>query len=90
MDRPPGHSSISKDSKKEIQTLVTATLKPLYRRKEITSEQYTNINRDISRQLYDRVSQSGGLLDDDDRGKWREIAAKEVGVAVNALNDDQT
>ncbi|KAL9082572.1 MAG: hypothetical protein Q9159_006334 [Coniocarpon cinnabarinum] len=83
-DTPCHLSHITKEDKKEIQTLVTANLKPLYHRKEISTEQYTNINRHISRLLYDKVAQGGGLQAEE-REQWKGIAAQEVESAVRAL-----
>lgn len=69
--------------KEELQALVKDNLRPLYRHKIITSQQYTQINREISRKLYDRVAEVGGLTEE--RDKWRGMAAKEVDDAVKAL-----
>lgn len=66
--------------------MVTAVLKPIYLRKEVTKEQYTEINRDISRMLYERVGEAGAdaLADHDTREKWQQMASTEVLGAVEA------
>jgi hypothetical protein len=71
--------------KAEIQKLVSAALKPHYHRKELDKDAYTEINRDVSRMLYDRVWDAGGLVDVATRDKFQKIAAEEVAIAVKAL-----
>ena len=68
--------------------MVTSVLKPLYAKKEITKDEYTDINRDISRLLYDRVAEAGSdaLASQDAREKWQKIAGHEVDNAVKALS----
>ena len=78
------NANISKEDKKEIQTFVTAKLKPLYHHKQINTDEYTTINRQISRRLYDRIAQGGGLQVEE-RERWKGIAAREVEEAVKAL-----
>lgn len=70
--------------------MVTVALKPLYIRKEITKDEYTDINRDISRLLYERVGDLGAeaLADHETRDKWQKMAHDEVDSAVNALHID--
>jgi hypothetical protein len=70
--------------------MVTVALKPLYIRKEITKNEYTDINRDISRLLYERVGDLGAeaLADHETRDKWQKMAHDEVEGAVNSLRVD--
>jgi len=35
--------------------------------------------------LYERVGEVGGLLDDDERERWRAVAAEEVDSAIKRL-----
>jgi hypothetical protein len=67
--------------------MVRAVLKPYYTRKEISKDNYTDINRDVSRLLYDRVGEAGAeaLADQETRGKWQKMAAEEVEKIVKAL-----
>jgi uncharacterized membrane-anchored protein YjiN (DUF445 family) len=60
--------------------MVTAVLKPIYLRKEVTKEQYTDINREVSRLLYEKVGEAGAdaLADQDTREKWQQMATVEV------------
>lgn len=39
----------------------------------------------VSRMLYERVGEVGGLLDDDERERWRAVAAEEVEAAIKRL-----
>ncbi len=55
-----------------------------YRDKEITKDQYTEINRDVSRKLYDLVGSAVALTDQAEREKWQGVADDEVKKAVVA------
>lgn len=70
-------------TKTEIQKLVSTALKPVYKKKEINTEQYTDINRAVSRLLYDIVA--GDLSDSADRERWQSIAVEEVDKSVKRL-----
>ncbi|KAF2106922.1 hypothetical protein BDV96DRAFT_606962 [Lophiotrema nucula] len=87
---PTRSSSLSYSTKAELQRMVTVSLKPLYLRKEISKNDYTDINRDVSRLLYDRVGEAGAeaLADKDTRDKWQKMAVEEVDNAVNALRQN--
>jgi hypothetical protein len=67
--------------------MVTAVLKPIYLKKEVTKEEYTDVNRDVSRLLYEKVGEAGAdaLADQDTREKWQKMATHEVDIAVKAL-----
>jgi hypothetical protein len=67
--------------------MVTAALKPLYLKKEVTKAEYTDINRDISRLLYEKVGEAGAdaLADHDTREKWQRMAIDEVNSAIKVL-----
>lgn len=68
--------------------MVTVVLKPVYLRKEISKSEYTAINRDVSRLLYDRVGDAGSnaLADQDTREKWQKMAEDEVNSAVQTIS----
>lgn len=82
--RPP---TLSYSTKAELQRMVTAVLKPLYMKKEVTKEEYTDINRDVSRLLYDKVGDAGAaaLADQETREKWQRMATDEVEGAIKVL-----
>lgn len=86
-DSSPTRPSISYSTKAELQRMVTAVLKPYYLKKEVTKEEYTDINRDISRLLYDKVGEAGAdaLIDQATREKWQHMASAEVEGSVQAL-----
>ena len=67
--------------------MVTAVLKPMYVKKEITKQEYTDINRDVSRLLYEKVGEAGAdaLLDHDTREKWQSMASTEVDNAIKTI-----
>jgi hypothetical protein len=71
--------------------MVTVALKPLYVKKEISKQEYTEINREISRLIYERVGDAGAeaLADHDTREKWQKMAGDEVDVAVKNLRANE-
>lgn len=75
---------MSLSAKSHIQRLVSTALKPLYNDATITKDEYTVINRDVSRMLYERIGDVEGLVDEQ-RSKWEKVAGEEVGRAVVAL-----
>jgi hypothetical protein len=76
---------MSYSTKTEIQRMVKAVLGPRYRGGEINKDQYTDINRDVSRMLYDKVGDAEGLANQDGRDKWQEVASAEVERAVQTI-----
>jgi len=80
---------MSFSTKDEIRKMVGAALKPRYHAKDITSEQYTAICRDVSRMMYDRVGDAKGIAEQEERSKWVEVAAEEVGRALASLKNKQ-
>ncbi|KAL5117576.1 hypothetical protein ACEQ8H_004469 [Pleosporales sp. CAS-2024a] len=85
-DSSPSRPALSYSTKAELQRMVTAVLKPVYVKKEVTKEQYTDINRDVSRLLYEKVGEAGAdaLADHETREKWQQMAVVEVQNAVEA------
>ncbi|EFR04749.1 hypothetical protein MGYG_07757 [Nannizzia gypsea CBS 118893] len=77
---------LSLSTKSHLQKMVSSALKPYYRRKEVSKEEYTDINRRISRLLYDQVDASG-TLDSETKSKLAIIASEEVSKAVSILRD---
>ena len=78
--------SLSYSAKEEIQRMVKLALGSRYRDKEITKDQYTEINRDVSRRLYDMVGNASALTDHAEREKWQGVADDEVKKAIEALS----
>lgn len=75
---------MSLSAKEDVQKLVATALKPHYHDQTITKDEYTVINRDISRMLYDRIGDFEAL-DVDGKAKWEKVAGDEVDKAVSAL-----
>jgi hypothetical protein len=71
--------------KKEIQTLVKNALRPHYRSNEVSADEYTTINRDVSRQLYEKIGGEEALAD---RDHWQKVAEAEVAQAIRTLRTE--
>ena len=78
--------SLSYSAKEEIQRMVKLSLGPRYRDKEISKDQYTDINREVSRKLYELVGDASALTNSEEREKWQSVANEEVERAVEALS----
>jgi hypothetical protein len=88
-DNSPTRSSVSFETKMEVQQMVSAALKPIYHEGKITTKEYTDINQSISRGLYDRVGDAAVLADADTKSKFNDIAKEEVDDAVKRLIADR-
>ena len=84
-DTSPTRASMPLSTKQEIQNMVSSALRPRYKKQEVNRGQFTDINRDVSRMLYDRVGDADALSDQKDREYWQRVAAEEVETAVRAL-----
>lgn len=80
---------MSYSTKTEIQRMVKAALGTRYKDKQITKDQYTDINRDVSRTLYDQVRDAEGLANQEGRDKWQQVANDEVERAVETIRAQQ-
>ena len=80
----PSRLTMSLSAKSDLQKMVTAALKPYYRTKAVNKDQYTDINRDVSRMLYDSVGDQE-RINDTNREKWERVATDEVAKAVKTL-----
>ncbi|GKZ30998.1 hypothetical protein AbraIFM66950_010872 [Aspergillus brasiliensis] len=83
-DSSPSRPGLSLKVKSDIQKLVGSSLKPYYRSKTITKEQYTEINRNISRKLYERAGDVE-TLEIGAKATLATVAKEEVEKAVDAL-----
>ncbi|KAF7196290.1 PHD and RING finger domain-containing protein, partial [Pseudocercospora fuligena] len=87
--RASSHSpsrGLSYPAKQEIQRMVKLALGSKYRDNEITKDQYTDINRDVSRKLYELIPSATALADQAEREKLQTVANDEVQKAVIALS----
>lgn len=91
-DSSPSRPALSYSTKAELQRMVTAVLKPIYLKKEVTKEEYTDINREVSRLLYEKVGEAGAdaLADQDTREKWQQMATGEVDNAIKTIRANGT
>jgi hypothetical protein len=87
---PTRSSKLSYSTKAELQRMVTAVLKPIYVKKDISKDVYTEVNRDVSRLLYERVGDAGpdALADQPTRKKWQKMASDEVENAIKLHNSN--
>jgi hypothetical protein len=70
--------------KENISSIVRTALKPHWKSNQLTREQYEAINRDVSRMLYEGVTDPASV-DNHARRSWEKIATKEVARAVSDL-----
>ncbi|KAG8627393.1 hypothetical protein KVT40_004876 [Elsinoe batatas] len=82
---PQSPTRLSYSTKAEVQRMVKSALGSRYRDQEITKDQYTDINRDVSRLLYEQIDDANDLADYDSRNRLQKLAADEVQKAVDAL-----
>lgn len=83
-DTSPTRPTLSYTAKADVQKLVSAALKPHYNEQKISKDEYTIINRDISRMLYDQIGEFEAL-DVNGKAKWEKVAGEEVSKAIGAL-----
>ncbi|KAM0562282.1 hypothetical protein ACHAPJ_002730 [Fusarium lateritium] len=84
-EQSPTESNITQEDKISINEIVKGALRPHWRSRKLTTEQYSVINRDISRKLYDEVK-GAASLNDEARRQWENRATKEVAQAVAELS----
>ena len=80
----PTRANMPLSAKEDIQKLVKDALKVPYKNKEVSKEQYTEINRKVSRMLYDEVGESVNLSSEAVEN-WKRVANEEVAKAVQSL-----
>ena len=88
-DSSPTRQRLSFNAKSDVQRMVGSALKPYYQKKTISKEEYTTINRDISRKLYDQIGDFEAL-GIEGRAKWEKVAGDEVGRAVATLQSSSS
>ncbi|KAI9754139.1 MAG: PHD and RING finger domain-containing protein 1 [Lichina confinis] len=85
--RPRGSASkrdMSPSAKTDISRLVKLALRPFHKNGSVSYDDYTSINRNVSRKLYDLVGATDHL-DSAAKERWEKVAVAEVGQAVQAL-----
>ncbi|KAL2851602.1 ribosomal L37ae protein family-domain-containing protein [Aspergillus pseudoustus] len=88
IESSPTRAGLSLAVKSDIQKFVGTALKPYYRSKVISKDEYTDINRNISRKLYDRAL---GLesLEPSTKARLESTAREEVQKAIDALKQSK-
>lgn len=80
----PTRLNISLSAKSDVQKMVSAALKSYYKKHAISKDQYTDINRTISRMIYEKVGDTGSV-NGEAKEKWERLASNEVAKAVGSL-----
>lgn len=80
----PSRNSLPLQMKESISKIVRCALKPHWHSRQLTPEQYETINRDISRKIYEEVTDPTTVNDDVKQG-WEKMATQEVARAVASL-----
>ncbi len=83
-DASPTRANLSIEAKEGITKLVKNALAPHWKAAEITKEQYADINRDVSRKLYEIVAERSNN-NEREKSAWEKIATAEVATAVKSL-----
>ena len=86
LDTSPAREKMSLNAKSSLQKIVSSALRPHYHGNKIDKDQYTDINRNVSRMLYDMVGKDENV-DGDKREEWERIAREEVERAIEALRN---
>ncbi|MCJ1319943.1 hypothetical protein MMC15_005279 [Xylographa vitiligo] len=81
----PSRVNMPLSTKSDIQKLVKDALRLPYKNNELTKDQYTEINRHVSRMLYDKVGEPSHL-DGEAAEILRRLASDEVTKAVRSLH----
>ncbi|KAL9122604.1 MAG: hypothetical protein Q9187_000836 [Circinaria calcarea] len=83
-EQSPSRPNMSLSTKSNVQKMVKDALKIPYHNMLLSKEEYTDINRNVSRMLYDKIGDSQNL-NGDARESWQRMANDEVERAVRAL-----
>ncbi|KAH8197734.1 hypothetical protein TruAng_008112 [Truncatella angustata] len=81
----PTRESLPLKTKESISAVIKEALKPHYKSGSITADQYTIINRDLSRRLYKEVPEES--LSEETRRHCEKIANNEVAKAISELKE---
>ncbi|KAB8648473.1 hypothetical protein FH972_026129 [Carpinus fangiana] len=82
---PTRYIHLTFEDKSTLQKMVAGALKPFYHNNEIDTDQFTEINMNVSRKMYEKVEQAGGLKENSDASIWEAVAVAEVEAAVKKL-----
>ncbi|KAK6341249.1 hypothetical protein TWF696_008334 [Orbilia brochopaga] len=82
-------SGLSLANKKEIEKLVRLALAPYYQAGDMSSDEFAEINKSVSRSLYSKIT-GDGRLREWEKAKWQSLAKKEVDRQVELLRDSKS
>lgn len=88
-EQSPTRTTISLSAKDKIQRFVRDALKEPYAANKINKDQYTEINRNVSRSLYDAMGEDA-CSDSDQIAEVRRLAGLEVNKAVTLLQPSRS
>lgn len=80
----PTRANMSLSAKESVQKLVKEALREPYMNNQVNKDQYTDINRTVSRLLYEMVGERG-IPDGADSEMWQDMANAEVIKAIGAM-----
>ena len=80
----PSRINMSLTAKSDVQKMVKDALKSPYMNNMVSKDEYTDINRNVSRMLYDKIGDSENLTSHG-RETWQRMASEEVEKALQLL-----
>lgn len=83
-DSSPSRATMPLSTKTDLQRMVSTALTPHYQSNTVSKDQFTDINRNISRLLYEKVGDAGSV-NGETRKTWERLASDEVAKAVQSL-----
>ena len=87
VETSPNRALLPLSTKTDLQKMVSSALKPHYASNAVNKDQYTDINRNVSRMLYDLVGDTEDVTGHSREG-WEKVANDEVAKAVHAIKTD--
>ena len=83
-DTSPTRAAMPLSTKTDLQKMVSTALTPHYQSNTVSKDQYTDINRNVSRFLYEKVGDAGSV-NGETRKTWERLASDEVAKAIESL-----
>ena len=83
-DTSPTRVTMPLSTKTDLQRMVSTALTPHYQSNTVSKDQFTDINRNVSRLLYEKVGDTGSISGEA-RKTWERLASDEVAKAVQSL-----
>lgn len=81
----PLRNTMSIEEKQSISKIVKTALGPHWKSQKISEQQYSDINRNVSRKLYEMIADKN--ISEGDKKSWERIATSEVSKAVQSLTN---